>query len=267
MAAMKLAAVGEICEDLYLPAGVGRPGGIASNFAFHAARAGAHALLFGALGDDEAGHRLAEALAVSPVDAAGVRRIAGRSTIQRLRVEAGERVFCGYEAGVAEAWSLGMEDREQLSSCEAIACSDGLRSLLEACLAIGPPVVCDFSRDTDGNDPQRPEQWLRPWLDRLAIAFVGGELSFEGRLEALGRTTDTLIVLTAGPHGALAWHRGHAWSCPSAAETVVDTNGCGDAFQAGFTVAWAQGADVEEALAAGASAAAFVAGAWGAQPR
>lgn len=264
---MKLAAVGEICEDIYLPDGTRRPGGIAANFAFHVGRAGAHALLFGALGADEAGHRLAESLAASPIDAAGVRCLEGPSTTQKLRVEGGERAFCGFDPGVAGRWTPGTDDRERLSRCDAIACSDGYQRLLESCLAIGPPVVCDFSRDTDGNDPARPDEWLRPWLGRLAVAFVGGDLSYRECLRVLSRTTDTLIVLTAGPHGAFVWERGHEWSRPTAAEVVVDTNGCGDAFQAGFTVAWALGEDVPAALDAGSQAAAFVAGAWGAQPR
>lgn len=269
----RIGVVGEICEDLYEgPAGsepVRRPGGIAANFAVHAARTGAEVLLVGAVGEDPAGARLlASSRDLGPaVDTSRVRRRPGATTWQRLRVEGGERVFCGYDPGVARDLVLEPEDARALAACDAIACSDGLHELLARCLGLGPPVVCDFSRDTDGNEPGHPEAWLAPWVDRLAIAFVGGEAGFAGPLAALSRRTQALVVLTAGAAGAFAFRRGQASFQPALATTVVDTNGCGDAFQGAFTARWAAGASLEDALAAGAARAAAVAADYGAQSR
>lgn len=262
-----LAAVGEICEDLYLPEGVPRPGGIASNFAFHAGCAGTPAVLVAAVGEDEAGARLLEALVGAPIDASRVRRLPGTSTTQRLRVERGERIFCGYEPGVAASLRLDAEDERVLARCDAIACSDGLPELLARCVELGPRVVCDFSQDTDGNAPGRPDQWLAPWVDRLAVAFVGGDPSFAEPLAALARSTRCLVVLTAGAAGALAFEGERRALQPALPVTVVDTNGCGDAFQGAFTAAWVAGASIEQALAAGARRAAAVASTYGAQSR
>lgn len=263
--------VGESCEDLYLGTEasepVRRPGGIAANFAVHAARAGAEVVLVSAVGDDEAGARLLAALAPQ-LDTSRVHRLPGPSTTQRLRVEAGgERVFCGYDPGVARALRLEPEDERTLAVCDAIACSDGLHDLLERCLGLGPPVVCDFSRDTDGNEPGRPDAWLAPFIDRLAVAFVGGEVGFAGPLAALSRRTPALVVLTAGAAGAFAFRRGETTFQPALPATVVDTNGCGDAFQGAFTALWAAGAPLADALAAGAARAAAVAAVYGAQSR
>ena len=263
----RIAAVGELCEDLYLPEGVVRPGGIAANFAFHAGRTSGEVLLIAAVGDDDAGGRLLTSLADAPFDASRVRRAAGRSTSQRLRIERGERVFCGYDAGGAASLALDDEDERVLAACDVIACSDGLPATLERCLALGPRVVCDFSRDTDGNVPGRPDQWLAPWVDRLAIAFVGGDTSTLAPLEILSRRTSTLVVLTAGADGAFALQGGRGVSRAAEPVTVVDTNGCGDAFQGAFTAAWADGASLEQALATAAVRAAVVAAAYGAQPR
>ncbi len=262
--------VGESCEDLYLHADgsepEGRPGGIAANFAVHAARAGAEVVLVSAVGDDDAGGRLLAVLAPQ-LDTSRVRRLPGASTTQRLRVEAGERVFCGHDPGVARDLRLAPEDERALAVCGAIACSDGLPDLLDRCLGLGPPVVCDFSRDTDGNEPGRPDAWLAPWVDRLAVAFVGGEVGFAGPLAGLSRRTPALVVLTAGAAGAFAFRRGETTFQPALPATVVDTNGCGDAFQGAFTARWAAGAPLAEALAAGAARAAAVASAYGAQSR
>ena len=262
-----VAAVGEICEDVYLPEGTERPGGIAANFAYHAAVSGARSLLMAAVGDDEASGRLLGALASSPVDGSRVRRLPGRSTTQRLRLEGGERVFCGYDPGVAASLRLDAEDERVLARCAAIACSDGLPELLARCVALGPRVVCDFSRDTDGNAPGRPAEWLAPWVDRLAVAFVGGEPSFVAPLVLLSRRTRCLVVLTAGAAGAFAFDAGRTIEQAAVPVTVLDTNGCGDAFQGAFTAAWVGGASVAQSLAAGARRAAAVASAYGAQPR
>jgi len=263
----RLAAVGEICEDRYLPEGVARPGGIAANFAYHAGRAGADALLVAAVGGDEAGERLWASLADAPFDASRVRRSAGRSTVQRLRVEGGERVFCGYEPGVAAGLQLDADDERALAGCAVVACSDGLPHLLERCLMLGPRVVADFSRDTDGNEAGRPDRWLERWIDRLAIAFVGGDRTFLPALQSLSGRTASLIVLTAGADGAFGLRSGQVLARRADPVTVVDTNGCGDAFAGAFTAVWADGADLSRCLEAGAQRAAAVAAAYGAQPR
>jgi sugar/nucleoside kinase (ribokinase family) len=261
-----IAAVGEICEDVYLPEQVRRAGGISANFAHHAARSGARALLFGAIGTDEAGDRLVSALGATAVDVQGVRRLAGASTTQKLTLDRGERVFCGYEPGVARHYRLGAEERERLATCDAIACSDGLPELLADCQTIGPPVFVDFSQDTAGNVPGRPAEWIRPWLPRLHVAFVGGTPAFREILAQLARGSDVLVVLTAAAHGAFAFRAGESYEQPSLVDELVDTNGCGDAFQAGFAAAWLAGASIPVALEAGARTAARVAGALGAQP-
>ena len=53
---------------------------------------------------------------------------------------------------------------------------------------------------------------------------------------------------------------GRRWSAPACTVSrVVDTNGAGDAFNAGFLRVWAQGGAVDEALRAGCASAAIAA--------
>jgi sugar/nucleoside kinase (ribokinase family) len=72
-------------------------------------------------------------------------------------------------------------------------------------------------------------------------------------------------VLTAGATGSFAFRHGETTFEPALPTTVVDTNGCGDAFQGALTARWAAGASIAEALAASAARAAVVASGLGAQ--
>ena len=233
--ALRLAAVGEICADVYLPEGKTRLGGISANFAHFAALEGADALLFAALGDDHEGRVLSRLLADAPYDASFVVGRHGSSTRQQLRIEAGERRFCGYRGGVAHEYRLKPRDLQALAEVDVIACTDGLPTLMEQCLDVGPPVVVDFSQDTAGNEGRSPAAWIGASADRIAIAFVGGERTHLPELLALSSSMRGLIVLTAGAAGAYAIRAGRQLWQPSLADVVVDTNGAGDAFQGAFT--------------------------------
>lgn len=57
-----------------------------------------------------------------------------------------------------------------------------------------------------------------------------------------------LVIVTRGPAGAIAWHRGRWLACAAPAVAVVDTIGAGDGFTAGLLAALARRADVPEAL-------------------
>ena len=94
---LRLAAVGEIVEDVYLPEGRRFLGGISANFGRGAARAGAEATLFAAVGNDERGDRLRALLPPAGIEAR-IRTLPGPSAEQKIRIAAdGERVFCGFD--------------------------------------------------------------------------------------------------------------------------------------------------------------------------
>jgi hypothetical protein len=127
-------------------------------------------------------------------------------------------------------------------------------------------LIGDFSQDSPDGQPDQPATWVEPWADRLAIAFVGTSACHVAALCALSQRIAPLIVLTAGKAGAYAFSNGRSWHQPSVAERVVDTTGCGDAFQAGFTVRHLDDGDIAASLRAGAELAARVAHHRGAAP-
>jgi fructoselysine 6-kinase len=274
---VRIAAVGEVDEDLYLdellvsegsPSGpdVGRLGGISVNFARAARWAGAEVTVYAALGDDARGARLRRWLEDAHL-AARVRVLPGASASQRIRVEAsGERRFCGFDPGVLTAYRLEPHEIAELDDFDLVALPwspEGAELFTQ--VATAPlqraRLVADFSQDS-ATDPDDPVGWLTPHLgagSRLAAAFVGGRREFVEPLRSLSRRTEATIVLTAGAQGAFALYRGEVLHQPTLARDLVDTTGCGDAFQGAFCARWCEGAPLADALQMGARCAALVA--------
>ena len=98
-------------------------------------------------------------------------------------------------------------------------------------------------------------------LDAVDLAFVSGTSDTAERLACRSVDARALVVVTHGARGCTALESGRRVfepAVPVPATEQVDTTGCGDAFQAAFTVAWAGGASIKEALRAGARRAAEV---------
>jgi fructoselysine 6-kinase len=260
MTAPRIAAVGEVAEDVYLPDGEGHLGGISCNFARAAMRAGARAALYAAVGDDERGARVRGALAAIDLAELRLRVLPGATARQHVRVAAdGERVFCGFDAGVLGEYRLSDAELAELTGYEAVAvpCSPESAAVFAQCLGLPPSVrlVADFSQDSLADI----ESVLRQHGERLAVAFVGATTAAQEPLARLAADTGLLVVLTAGAAGAYALGPGPALHQPSVARSIVDTTGCGDAFQGAFTASWLRGAPLAESLRAGAELAALIA--------
>lgn len=268
---LRIAAVGEVVEELFLPEGDRHLGGISVNFARGVIAVGERAALFAPVGDDERGQRLRAALADAGLDRGGVRALAGRSAEQRIELSPdGERRFVGFDAGVVDGYELDSAELAELQGVDAVAvpCSPESARVFSQCMRLSSEtnVVADFSQDSPGAQPDRPDRWVAPHLARLYVAFVGGRVGFREPLRKLSETANTPIVLTVGAAGAYAFESGREVHQPSLAERVVDTTGCGDAFQAAFTVRYLKTGSTAQALRAGAELAAKVAAKRGSAP-
>lgn len=98
------------------------------------------------------------------------------------------------------------------------------------------------------------------------VLQLTGRTDLEASLTELKAKVPTLVV-TRGPHGAIAIENGDRISIPAApVNEVVDTTGAGDLFAAGFLTAHCKGASLERCLWTGAIAAAEVIQHYGARP-
>lgn len=265
-ARVRVAAVGEICLDTFEPEGDAHLGGISVNFARAAAWAGAEATVFAAVGNDAVGRDLRARLRGAGLGDAFVRELAGASTEQRVRVAPfGERVLCGFVPGVSAIYAPTADELEAIAAHDAVAvpwCRETeamIARVVAACdrAPSSPLLACDVSIDSEAGDD--PRAWIAPVVTRFDVVFVGGKREHLAPLTETARAARGLVVLTAGKDGAFALTPEGVTHAPTLATTIVDTLGCGDAFQGAFVAAYAAGAPVETALATGARAAAEVA--------
>jgi len=253
---LRIAAVGEISRDRYIDRDVTTLGGCSANFARAAAGAGAEAWLYAPVGNDELGRDALSALARTTIQLR-VRVEHGATAMCPIRIAAtGERQFCGWQPGVVASYRLNDAELAELATMDVIALAD--TPAWEQCISLrGPKLVGDFSQD----------QPMDRDFSGLHLAFVGGRTDDLDRLKPLAR--DRVVVLTAGAAGAWALRGNEVVFQPTVAATIVDTTGCGDAFQGAFTATYfapRDGGDLTAALLAGARAAASIIAHVGAQP-
>ncbi len=278
---MKVVSVGEITIDCYLRPGGSIPatsaypafyvGGISLNFAVHARRSGAEVVsLVSCTGDDPAGARVLAALAREGVDSSRVAVLPGRTAeIDIIVGDDGERTFPpgGYRPNVLRHLRV-TDDIRQFVSRHDIAATylgdDTPTDVLNALLPLrqaGVKLVVDFGSWSGG----RRSLAHFPVFDGVDLAFVSGD---EGTVQELAEHAAAftgLIVVTLGAAGSVALTPdGPVVQAAIPVEHPVDATGCGDAFQAAFTVSYYRDGDVARALERGARQAARVLGHLGA---
>ena len=116
--------------------------------------------------------------------------------------------------------------------------------------------IADF---LDLSDYDRDVRVIETWMNRLEMAFVSGDEQLVKQLQSISNKTDCLIVVTMGADGSVALMRGEVIREPAVhVNGVLDSTGCGDAFQAAFTVSCWKDRNVQHALHRGAQRAAMV---------
>ncbi len=73
-----------------------------------------------------------------------------------------------------------------------------------------------------------------------------------------------LIVVTLGAQGSYAYYNGESYYQPALSATkVIDTTGCGDAYQAAFALTYYKTQNIQKSMSDGAYAALQILQAWG----
>ncbi|MGX5696012.1 carbohydrate kinase family protein [Agromyces soli] len=235
-------------------------GGTSAGKALSLAGLGRRPVLYSLIGADPDGARVAAALR-----AAGVELVVGETPATErhlnLMTERGERVSLYLSSpGEAspESWrgteaSVGQAMAEASAIVLDLAPEAG--RLIPAARATGRPIWTDI-HDYDG-----ASTFHRPFIDAADAVFmnadrIGDPLPF---LRSLVDGGASLAVCTLGAEGAVGVDAsGTVHRVAAVPVEVLDTNGAGDAFMAGVLDATLDGAELPEALEAGARSAARV---------
>jgi 2-dehydro-3-deoxygluconokinase len=253
-------------------------GGAESNACVGFVRHGSRAAWVSRLGADPAGDRVLAELRACGVDVRWVRRDPDRPTGLMLRDTSGSTRY--WRAGSA-ASALEPDALDDVPIADARA---ALVTGVTALIGAGPQrtaiAFLDRAEGLRAVDPNlRPGLWgseraaelIGPLLERCDVLLAGErELGsmLGGDGEALARRAadigPTEVVLKRGADGAAALAPDGTWrECRPLPVADVDPVGAGDAFNGAYLAVRLDGGDVDEALAAGASAGADAAGAFG----
>jgi fructoselysine 6-kinase len=226
-------------------------GGNSLNQAIRFRQLGHESAFVGALGNDDAGDRLETLLKTKSVDISRLYRLNGHTARNKIINDAvGERygIDGAWEGGVYEGFKLGDADWEFLSNFDVWSTHANNPNYLSALERKSPAqfMSVDFLH-------LRDFELLQKSLRVVDIAYFGGTEDMVDDLARIAGENRGLIVLTLGARGSIAFEGDQSYMQPALAlEKVIDTTGCGDAFQAGFTADYYSTKDIRSALLAGA---------------
>jgi len=252
---MNIIALTCLAMDLYPDHNLEYVGGNAVNVATQCKRSGvADVAALGAIGTDAYGDAILHHLEFEGIDASHVYRLKGATATHQLYLTKGDRQEQPglWQGGVYNLFRLSDKDWDFVNTYDIVAIGAFDPNFEEAMLRLAPQckLVANFL-DT------RDFVHLEKHINRIAVAVMSGTRGDVARARALSSQHDTLILITLGEEGSAALFNGAEVFQPALpVAQVVDTTGCGDAFQAAFVVSWFHNHNLKQAMEAGADAAA-----------
>ena len=231
-------------------------GGSCLNIAVGMARLGAPAGFVGGISTDLFGRLIADHASASQVDLRYAVRSDDQTTLAFVRTVAGEPQYAFYdEATASRNWTyrrgrIPFDEIEVIHvGSTTLANDQGAAQALAMVKDAGGSVTISFDPNCRPNLVKHKDRYTDR-MDAFAAAadivrmsdvdfeFLYGGSDYAGKAKSLIRGGASLVVVTRGIKGALAWHR-EAGAVEVLAPTidVVDTIGAGDSFQAALLFA------------------------------
>jgi fructoselysine 6-kinase len=249
---MSLVCAGDNVVDVYQGTGQAYPGGNALNVSVAARRSGVPSAYLGAVGDDEAGHRLIAALTAEAVATDRLRVLPGSTAWCGVQVVDGDRQFLDADLGVS-MFDLSADDLAYIAGFDALHTGDnsGLEAQL-ADIAAATKVSFDFG--------SRPWSYVDELIDNVWCAcFSGGHLTSEAAIALADRAAargPTAVLVSEGSRGARLVVDGVHVAVASQATSLTDSLGAGDALIGGVLSGLIRNCTPLDALKAGTALAA-----------
>jgi len=224
-------------------------GGNALNQSIRLSTQGVNCSFIGAIGDDVHGDKIYSLLSRNKIDLHLLETLEGGTASNRIiNDNSGERFgeSNAWDGGVFDVFRIKDKAWDYISKFDIWSTHSSCPNFKETIARKGTATLCvDYLH--------LPRfQTIFETIDNVDIAYVGGNIEMVESLFELSTKRDKLIVLTLGDRGSMAFYQGHKYLQPSLPSKVIDTTGCGDAFQSGFTCSFLEHRDVEKALLTGA---------------
>ena len=219
--------------------------------ALNLASLGVEVDLWAMIGDDEPGARIRKRLNDAGVRFHGSIDPLGTAEHINLMNRAGQRISIFANPGSLSAMIDPEPMRSIIESADVVAVTilDHCRPFLPIAASAAGDLWIDL-HDYDGAN-QYHEEFIEA-ADALIMSSVAMP-DWRTFLEDQVSGGKHVAIATHGDDGAAALTVDDGWvEVEAIPATVVDTNGAGDAFLAGFVVAWGSGADLATAMRAGA---------------
>jgi sugar/nucleoside kinase (ribokinase family) len=217
---------------------------------------GVDVTLWALVGDDDAGRRIRGQMSRRGVEFVGVADPAGTTRHVNLMDQNGERIsiFAGTGSDHFDVNVASMAPVAADADLVSVTIANHCRPFLPMVRETGKPIWVDL-HDYDGVNPHHDE--FIESADHLlmsSVAMSGWRRFLEDRVA----TGTRVAICTHGASGASGLSSKEGWVDLPAVPVpeVIDTNGAGDAFFAGFAVSWHQGGRLAPSMEAGAQAAA-----------
>ncbi|HPG83889.1 MAG TPA: carbohydrate kinase [bacterium] len=281
----KIAGLGELLWDIYDDRR--HAGGAPANFALHARRCGADALLLSRVGDDQAGRDLKALLARNGVDVSAIQTSPDKPT-GSVRVHLGPAGAPRFECSRDTAFDQLECDqvwRTLLPSLDALLYGvlaqreETSRNAIRACLHHADKALRLFDLNLRGwNDSTRDivlnslsmcdiVKMNETELAILQQALAAGKMDRQDFLHSLLHSYNIkMAAVTLGSRGCWLLTPDQNLHHPGFPVRAVDTTGCGDAFAAGLIWSILNKASLEEMAEFANRLGAFVATRQGAMP-
>jgi fructoselysine 6-kinase len=248
----RIACFSVACMDTFTHNNKQYPGGNALNQAIRFQDLGVATAFVGALGTDSPGEVIKTTLTAHKIDMSHTYILPGITACNRIyNDDNGERFGepGAWQNGVYGEFRLQAVDWDFLATFPVWATH---ANCPDFSVALGKKqakqmLVVDFLHLAD-------YQLLASSIPYIDIAYIGGTIAMAESLANLAKTSNKLIILTLGASGSMAFSQGQVFHQSALPARVIDTTGCGDAFQAACTAKYINGGTIQDCLAAGAAA-------------
>ena len=255
---MKITALTSFCVDFFPELGKIYVGGNSLNFATQCKLLGLENVsVIGAIGEDKFGEQIKNHLDRLKIDHSHLYKIDEPTASNKIFInEEGNRYFKkdSWNGGAFDTFRLSENDWNTLADSSVVAMPAGDPNLKELLKRRNENqlIAVDFL-DYLGID------FIKEHIDNIDIVFLSGKEQILDELQELAFQKNKLIVATLGAKGSMAFFKIKKYHQEAIkVDKIVDTTGCGDAFQAAFSVDWIKSKDVEKSLKAGSIAASKV---------